>query len=236
MKLTYIHHSCYLIENEEYNLLFDFWQDTIDASAGEIHSRILQEDKPLYIFVTHHHYDHFNPEILEWKDKYKGKIIYIISSDVGITNDFIIKMDKGLEYSDNKISVKAFGSTDEGISFRIKTKDKVIFHAGDLNNWHWREECPAEESLMYENNYLKELNDLAKETQYINLAMFPIDPRLGKDYMLGAEQFIDLIKTDIFAPMHFQNNYDCLDAFESYADSKKCKLFRPTKRGDSILL
>ena len=38
--------------------------------------------------------------------------------------------------------------------------------------------------------------------------MFPVDRRMGKDYMKGAQQFIERIKTTIFVPMHFSEDYE----------------------------
>ncbi|MEI3154718.1 MAG: hypothetical protein V8S95_06185 [Odoribacter sp.] len=48
--------------------------------------------------------------------------------------------------------IKAFGSTDIGISFLIDIDNIRIFHAGDLNNWHWEEESTPEEIAGTEKN------------------------------------------------------------------------------------
>ena len=52
---------------------------------------------------------------------------------------------------------------------------------------------------------------------HFDAAMFPIDPRLGKDYMRGAQQFIDAIEVDHFIPMHFGEHYAKANAFAPYA-------------------
>ena len=54
-----------------------------------------------------------------------------------------------------------------------------------------------------EKNFLHELDDLYAYTPEVDVAMFPVDPRLGKEYMRGAGQFVTKIKTHIFVPMHF---------------------------------
>ena len=38
------------------------------------------------------------------------------------------------------VTVKAFKSTDEGVAFLIEAEGKVLYHAGDLNNWVWEGE------------------------------------------------------------------------------------------------
>jgi len=49
--------------------------------------------------------------------------------------------------------------------------------------------------------------------------MFPVDPRLGKDYMRGAEQSVQTIQTAAFAPMHFGFNYNEANAFKIVAEA-----------------
>lgn len=239
MKLTYIYHSCFALEFNACTVIVDYYKDTVmPFDKGLIHSQLLNRQGKLYVLSSHSHPDHFNPEILQWK-KQKEDIQYIFSRDIldaGLTTkEDAIYLDKFDTYKDNLISIKAFGSTDIGISFLIQTEGKQIFHAGDLNNWHWNEECPAEESQVYENNYLNELELLAKEVHHLNLAIFPVDPRLGKDYMKGAEQFISKIPTDIFAPMHFAESYKKAAAFAPYAETRKCKSLKWTHRGEDIV-
>ena len=68
----------------------------------------------------------------------------------------------------------------------IEAQGKLIFHAGDLNNWHWKDESTPQEVAEAEGNYLKELDIIAKYTQAMDVVMFPVDPRLGTDFMRGA--------------------------------------------------
>ena len=54
MKITYIHHSCFLAELPRYNLLFDYY-------TGELPETGM--DKPMAVFASHRHWDHFSPDI-----------------------------------------------------------------------------------------------------------------------------------------------------------------------------
>lgn len=130
---------------------------------------------------------------------------------------------KGDFYEDHNLRIKAFGSTDSGISFLIEAEGKRLFHAGDLNNWHWKDESTPEEAAEAEQNYLKELDDLAKATDKLDATMFPVDPRIGTDFMRGAQQFVDHIKTNIFVPMHFWDRPAEVVAFRPYAESRGCR-------------
>ena len=182
MRLIYIYHSGFIIESKEFAILIDYYRDTPEFY---VHRHFLKRPGRLYILSSHAHPDHFNPEILSWKPE-RPDIRYILSEDIrdsqkACFHDAIF-LKKGEEWNDDLLKIKAFGSTDIGISFLLDVADKRIFHAGDLNNWHWEEESTPEEIREAANFYHQELETLARETDYVDLALFPVDPRLGKDY------------------------------------------------------
>ncbi|MDD6210118.1 MAG: MBL fold metallo-hydrolase [Bacteroidales bacterium] len=239
MKLIYIYHSCFVIEGESFTIIIDYYKDTgKNGEAGWLHQYLLKRPGNLYVLVSHAHFDHFNPEIFTWNHN-RHDIRYILSGDMARDrkipgqND-IVFLDKLETYKDDLLSIEAFGSTDIGISFLICVEGKKIFHAGDLNNWHWNEESTQEEVRQAENDYLKELDTLAKVADSLDLVMFPVDPRLGKDYMRGAEQFIHRIRTALFVPMHFDENYEKAAAFGEYAKAHNCKFVGWTHKGETI--
>ncbi|MCD7916582.1 MAG: MBL fold metallo-hydrolase [Tannerellaceae bacterium] len=241
MKLTYIFHSGFAIETDDCTILIDYFKDSgVNPDEGYVHDVLLKKEGPLYILSSHFHADHFNPEILKWKEV-KQDITYLFSKDI-LKRKRASKQDavylKKLEtYQDDHLYVKAFGSTDVGVSFLLEIAGKKIFHAGDLNNWHWKDESTEEEVTEAEQNYLTELKLIADAVdRKLDVAMFPVDPRMGTDYMRGAEQFVDEIRTSVFAPMHFEPAIDQALAFESYARSKGCCFFEITYSGESIII
>ena len=129
-------------------------------------------------------------------------------------------MRKGDTFADERIKVTMCGSTDVGGSFLVQVGDKLIFHAGDLNNWHWEEESTPQEIAQMEGSFKKELNDLAQLTPRLDVAMFPVDPRIGGDFMRGARQFIDKLRVDLFVPMHFWGRAEEVRPFGDYARGK----------------
>lgn len=238
MKLTYIYHSGYAIEGNDFTIIIDYFKDSSDnINEGIVHKELLKKKGKLYVLSTHSHHDHFNKDILKWKWEHPN-VIYIFSKDIlkyrKAKERDAVYLDKSDTYKDETLNIKAYGSTDLGISFLINVEDKVIFHAGDLNNWHWNEESTKEEIEEAESFYQKELDLLASNVTHLDLAMFPIDPRLGKDYMKGAEQFISAIQTDILSPMHFGEDYSKAAAFNDYAKNKGCKLILLEERGETI--
>ena len=102
--------------------------------------------------------------------------------------DKVVALAPGEVYRDKHIRVEAFGSTDIGNSYLLQTGGKTIFHAGDLNAWVWKDESTPQ---------------IAQHTTAIDVAMFPVDPRLGTDFWTGAQIFVHKFKVGLFIPMHF---------------------------------
>ena len=160
MTLTYIFHSGFMLETEQSILVFDYWMDPSGVMDG-----VLRNEKPLYVFSSHFHEDHFTKDIFEWKKQREG-VTYILSKDIykhrrASKEDADVWLAKGGIWSDDTISVWALGSTDSGVSWIVETEGKAaikreqsqacldsaereqarpkvkrIFHAGDLNNWY----------------------------------------------------------------------------------------------------
>jgi L-ascorbate metabolism protein UlaG (beta-lactamase superfamily) len=238
LKLTYVYHSCYVIEADGFALIFDYYKDSgASPVKGYVHDELLHRPGPLYVLASHSHPDHFNQDVLTWK-RQKEDIIYLLSKDIlhegkaRIQEGVFLK--RGDEYGDKRIHVQAFGSTDVGGSFLLRVEGKQIFHAGDLNNWHWMDESTPEEVEEAGKAYLEELELLAKRTDRLDLAMFPVDPRLGTHYALGAEQFVSLIQTKVFAPMHFGEAYDKVAAFAPFAKEHGAQLLPLSHKAQSF--
>lgn len=258
MELVYIYHSGFALLGEGYTIIMDYYRDSEDKQAetalkrlingmqespavlpvsGVVHDELLHRPGRLYVLASHFHPDHFNKEVLEWK-KERTNVIYLFSKDIlkhrRAQKEEALWLKKGEEYKDEFLSVRAFGSTDVGVSFLIETQEKKIFHAGDLNNWHWMEESTETEWKGYEKNFLHELEFLYDYTHEVDVAMFPVDPRLGREYMRGPKQFVEKIKTHIFVPMHFTPEYDKANAFRTIAEANGAHFVELTHPGQFI--
>ena len=224
MELVYIYHSGFALLGEGFTVIIDYYRDSVEKPlTGVVHGELLKRPGRLYVLSSHSHADHFNPEILTWRQEHPG-VQFIFSKDI-LENklakpDDAHYLDKGETWSDGMLDVEAFGSTDLGISFLLHLDGKLIFHAGDLNNWHWKDESTEEEVREAENAYFSELDVISRRTDRMDLVMFPVDPRLGGDYMLGAKQFVDCFQVRTFVPMHFDEAYDKANAFREYAESR----------------
>ena len=93
----------------------------------------------------------------------------------------------------------------------------------------------SEEEIRKANgDFLAEVKYLKEKAPNIDLVLFPVDRRMGKDYMKGAKQFIEQIKTTIFVPMHFSEDYEGGNALLSFAENAGCRFISITHRGESF--
>lgn len=107
--------------------------------------------------------------------------------------------------------VTAFSSTDLGVSFYVEINGLYIFHAGDLNLWHWREESTLRQITQAENYFYEAVKPIAARP--IDVCMFPVDPRMGGMYEAGANHFIMTCKPHVFIPMHWQGRPEIANDF-----------------------
>lgn len=234
MKLIYLYHSGFALLGDDFTLIFDYWKDSESDGDGILHRELLKRPGRMYVFASHAHADHFNPEVLSWRLQ-RPDIVYLLSQDIQALHEAeqaeAVWLKQGDSYSDERLSVHAFGSTDVGISFLVEVDGRKIFHAGDLNNWHWMDECEEAEWKGYEHAFLQELQFIRKYTETVDVAMFPVDPRLGKEYMRGPQQFVEMIKTFIFVPMHFDEAYARAAAFRPLAEAEGARMIALERRG-----
>ncbi|MBD5289090.1 MAG: MBL fold metallo-hydrolase [Bacteroides sp.] len=223
VSLEYIFHDSFIFRfGNQANLLFDYWKEDADRFQPRYSEQSIPEcldslDRaiPLYIFISHHHKDHYNQGIFRWINEFKHGYV-IISKDVAKFSRHlivapelegkIIVLRPGDVWKDDFLEVHAFGSTDIGNSYgmRIQGSDCRIFHAGDLNDWIWLDESTEKEVRQMEGNFKKILSDIKQWTDSWWLAMFPVDSRIGREYWRGAKIFLSQFKVEHFFPMHFE--------------------------------
>lgn len=138
--IYFLHHSGFVLELEKVILVFDYYLDPLKR----LEERLEKTDKPVYFFVSHVHGDHFNRAIRSFEDRSSG---YFLHRDCSLTlgnQSLLHVMDVGDEVKDGPLTVHMYGSTDAGGSYMVEAEGLRIFHAGDLNWWHWAGEGDEE--------------------------------------------------------------------------------------------
>lgn len=239
VEITYLFNSGFLVETEQYLLIFDYYQDAAGSkprsfSGSATLPPFLRNNKPGFVLVSHHHADHSNPVIFEW-GKLKPELTYILSSDIKLRRqgDRIELVSPGEVRTVGPLFLKVFGSTDQGVSFLIEVEGWRLFHAGDLNWWHWWDDSEAERAAA-EEKFKAEISKLKGEP--LDLAFFPVDPRLGEYYYLGGAYFIQQLQPGFFIPMHFGTEYQITERFARHVQTPATKVVTLHQSPQKILL
>jgi len=221
IKINYLYHSGFTIETKNYFLVFDYYKDSEKGNIAEL----LRHKKNIVIFSSHGHGDHFNREIFTWKN-INQHIKYILSNDIkpGIELQDIYFIAPYQELNFDGLYVKTFGSTDLGVSFKVQVDGVTLFHAGDLNWWHWYDES-EKDNLQMEKAFKEEVEKLKGE--HFDLVFFPVDPRLKDSYTLGVKYFMEKLKPAYLIPMHFGDNYEPVREFINSDKNLPVKVLDP---------
>lgn len=227
MKVTYIYHSGFLVETEAAVFLFDYYKGELPA---------FPEDKPLIVFASHKHPDHFDFKIFNLQN-HPGGVSYVFGNDIKLSENYlkrhgvnpavrekIHRMSPHTELllplkgragdREEAVSIHTLKSTDAGAAFYVKAGDRRIYHGGDLNWWHWEGESEAF-NRQQERIYKEEIGYLEKllKGDKLDAAFVPLDPRLKDSYFLGMDYFLFHIPVKAVFPMHMWEDYDVVKRY-----------------------
>lgn len=216
--VTHYYHSGFSVACGDTILIFDYWlgEDGELAERYRLTPEKLSRYRAVYVFISHDHPDHLDPAVFTWKDL--PGIQYIVSSDmpVGIRGRRMAPGDT-IAFSED-VEVTAFDSTDLGVSFLVNFLGLQVFHAGDLNFWHWRDESTMKEIEEADAEFRKALAPLCGRP--VDLAFFPLDPRQGTMFEAGANYFILSVKPRVMIPMHY---FHRAEVAMEYARTASCR-------------
>lgn len=206
MKITFIRHSCYFVELETCCLLFDYFEGDVPET-----------EKPLYVFASHSHGDHFSPAVFDLHREGR-ETTYLLSGDIwesrvpeALRNRTLFVKPHETHELDG-LKAATLESTDQGVAFLIQCEGKLLYHAGDLNCWVW-DGAPRFQNDAMTAQYKKELELLSGKR--IDVAFVPLDPRQETDFDLGMKYFFEAAGADYVFPMHMWDDYSVVPLFKS---------------------
>ncbi len=224
MRVRYIQHSGFLLETEQSYYLFDYYKGDIPP---------LDANKPIVVFSSHAHADHYNPAqfgLLETMGM-RG-ISAVLACDIPEKkypkNVEVLPVRAGKSYTlSGGETLETLRSTDSGVAFLLTCSEGVIYHAGDLNDWCWEGESD-EENRQMRGNYRHEIDKL--RGREIDIAFVPLDPRLEAHYADGLAYFLAAARAKRVYPMHYWKKHGVIRRFikdyPQYAD----RIADPEKR------
>lgn len=221
-KVTYISHSGFVVELDKVCMLFDYWKGDMPEFPA---------DKALVVFSSHHHPDHYNPEIWELAKKYEN-VYYVLGNDIEVTDQdkaqygidegtwartLVVKGNKHFELQVEKgdisetMVIDTMHSTDEGVGFYVTCEGTEIFYAGDLHLWKWPGEDPAINNFM-EASFTKRTKFLQDKEP--DMAFVLIDPRLENYMFEGMDHYMSIMQPKHIFVMHIWDRYDLLQEYK----------------------
>ena len=118
--ITHYYHSGFSVSHNDILLVFDYWR----GEEGELTEKLQISEKELrtyqhdFVFISHEHADHMDPIVFSWREL--GNVHYIVSSDMPVgTRGKRMAPGDDLTLCET-VSVKAFDSTDLGVSFLVE--------------------------------------------------------------------------------------------------------------------
>ncbi len=230
--ITHYYHSGFSVECGDTMLIFDYWlgEDGELDEPLQLTPERLSLFSHVYVFISHDHVDHMDPVVFTWKDL--PGIQYIVSSDMPVgTRGRRMAPGDTIAFSED-VSVTAFDSTDPGVSFLVNFKGLNLFHAGDLNFWHWRDESTLPEIEEADMEFRKALHPL--ESHRVDIAFFPLDPRQGTMFEAGANYFILSVKPRILIPMHYFHRAEVAVDYSRTASCRSTEVIAMPLYGDKL--
>ena len=231
--IQYLYHSGFSLETADHFLIFDYYLDTPKGcgfSKGVVDPKEIR-DKNVVVFSSHSHPDHYSPKIFSWK-KTVENIRYVLADEIHPPED-VVKIAPGQTVDLRDITVRALESTDLGVAFLIHVDGLCVYHAGDLNWWHWEGE-PQENNEEMGRRYREQIDTLRGEK--IDIAFLPIDPRQEQNALFGFTYFMKTVGAKAVVPMH---SFGHTEFYESLKDDPalapwKNKILFYHNRGDQM--
>ena len=214
IRAVFLAHSGFLVELPSVTLLFDWWKGALPPLPAE---------KPLLVFASHRHEDHFDPAIFTLDDGSRS-IRFLLGKDIRLTDRNRANWGisgrtaakclclKGNETAGPLpgVTVETLPSTDEGVAFLVTADGLTVYHAGDLHWWHWEGEDKGWNRNM-EVDFKRYSEPL--RGRRIDLAMVPLDPRLEGAYAWGLRYFLQLADARRVLPMHQWGSFALTERF-----------------------
>ena len=231
LEVSYLLNSGFMIRDGKILLVFDDFDDP----AGIVDAAYDKGDfDKLYIFATHAHFDHFGTHIRAYARRTDN---YIFGNDIKHTKrvkifpkEKIVYMKRHMIWTDDVIKVRAYDSTDVGVSLWVSLPSgKKIFHAGDFNWWHWENDTP-ENITLADKAFKRQLKKLSG--MEADVAFFPVDGRLGNWQEAGAIDFVSNTQIKSFVAMHRVDYPRWRPSEKFLSAAKNISTWSPTQPGE----
>lgn len=250
MNVTYIFHSGFLVETDACYYLFDYWKGTLPA---------MDTAKPVFVFASHSHADHYDPEIFSLLCSLGVKrIIAVLARDIcrnrkrlpeflqsEAAEEICAAYSAGQAQQTKMIPLlEAYHSTEYDLPFHthvqtlLSTDSGVAYYVTcpEGSIYHagdlneWNSpDTPEQERRQMSGSYRASVNKLKGKT--IDIAFLPLDPRLKGCYADGFLYFLKNMDVRQVFPMHYWEQPEVVGQFLAEFPQYRGILFTPPPCG-----
>ncbi|MHB8055561.1 MAG: ankyrin repeat domain-containing protein [Candidatus Aminicenantales bacterium] len=198
----YLRHSGWAIKTASAILVFDYWDndpapDEKLLANGHVRPEELK-GLPVYVFVSHEHGDHFDPQIFNWR-KTIPNITYIFGFEPG-AGEGIVSLGPRVQKTIGPLEIATIKANDAGVGFAVNVDGLTIFHAGDHSN---------NKVEVADNDFFPEIDFLAGKGIRPDIAFFLNLYGCGSSnpeaFQKGIFYAVDNLKIKSVLPMHGAN-------------------------------
>jgi L-ascorbate metabolism protein UlaG (beta-lactamase superfamily) len=240
IEVWYLGHSGFAVGIGNKILIFDYYLDEGENHVRSLSSGVIEtseiKSKEVFVFASHRHPDHFNPIILSWKE-HLPNARYFLSYDIPKKNhrEWTRILKPNEIYQEDNPRIHTFKSTDEGIALLISVDGINIYHAGDLNWWHWNEETKAWNNDMAA-RFKREVSLIKNHP--VDIAFLTADPRQESAELMGMSWFLNEVDVKIAFPMHFGDDYTIMERIKTISgeNSSFNKVKPISRRGERFII
>jgi ankyrin repeat protein/L-ascorbate metabolism protein UlaG (beta-lactamase superfamily) len=197
--IWYLRHSGWAIKMKSAVLVFDYWDNVLSPDEKLLANGHINPEEikgyPVYVFVSHEHPDHFDPQILEWK-KTIPNITYIFGFEPA-AKEGIVVMPPRIRKTIGPLTVTTIKSNDAGVGFAVQLDGLTIFHAGDHSNNKLE---TADNDFFPEIDYLA-ANGIRPDVAFF-LNMYGCGSTNPAAFQKGIFYAVDKLKIKAVLPMH----------------------------------
>lgn len=194
--IHYLSHSSFLCETDQRWLLFDMGQVPQRPPECEPDLEALAASgKPLLVFSSHDHADHYDPALKHWCDKTQG--CRFLAGDFGRSSGNTIRVGPDEDRLIDDFRIITLSATDKGIAALLMFPEITLYFGGDHAIWDDLEAFRAP--------YLASIDRLAKLDIRPDVAFIPVSTSDGwqEDALLeGCRFLMNRLEPKGVVPMH----------------------------------
>lgn len=232
LRLTYIHHNSFVLDDGRQVFLFDFPGPAhLAPGAREAMERAVA-GRTCFVFNSHSHDDHFNAELGELVSG-AARAWFVLSDDIldmypaaVPKGSLIVEPDESYQFMG--LSIDTLMSNDLGVAFLIRTGGLTVYYGGDLANWNWDAD-PVRQRKFTERFFASALARICAHE--IDVGFSNADKRLRSQS--GAAQFVRVVKPRLFVPMHTFGHAEWAGELFDTAKQAGSEIFLYEEPGDS---